>query len=192
MAKKSIRQIAKELKRCPSSIAREINKNRDSLERIRYNPRIAHEKAIINRSHRGRRLRLKSDLLRQYVKDHLRLGWSPEQIAATAPEKISHEAIYQYIYAQVYRNGWDLLRPGCEDLRPYLARRRKRRLKQGLRSSYRIDLGILPSIDNRPRVVDLRERVGHWEDDLIVSKQSRDGLKTINERATGLVLIEKV
>jgi len=50
----------------------------------------------------------------------------------------------------------------------------------------------LPSIDNRPRVVDLRERVGHWEDDLIVSKQSRDGLKTINERATGLVLIEKV
>ena len=50
----------------------------------------------------------------------------------------------------------------------------------------------MPSIDNRPRVVDLRERVGHWEDDLIVSKQSRDGLKTINERATGLVLIEKV
>jgi len=110
--KKSIRQIAKELKRCPSSIAREINKNRDSLERIRYNPRIAHEKAIINRSHRGRRLRLKSDLLRQYVKDHLRLGWSPEQIAATAPEKISRVAIYQYIYSQVYRKGWGHISQG--------------------------------------------------------------------------------
>lgn len=190
--KKSARQIAKELKRCPSSITREINKNRDSLKRVIYNPRIAHEKAIINRSHRGRELRLKNNFLRQYVKDHLRLGWSPEQIAATAPEKISHEAIYQYIYAQVYRNGWGLLRPGCEDLRPYLARRRKRRLKQGLRSSYRIDSGILPSIDNRSPEVELREIAGHWEDDLIVSRQSSVGLKTINERATGLVLIEKV
>lgn len=190
--KKSIRQMAKELDRSPSSIAREINKNRDSINRCRYNSRIANEKSINNRSHRGRELRLKSIALRQYVVEHLKLGWSPEQIAANSIEKISHEAIYQYIYAQIHRNGYGYIRPGCEDLRPYLARRKKRRMKKGLRSSYRIEKGPLPSIDNRPKEVNIKKKIGHWEDDLIVSKLSKQALKTVNERVSGLVFIEKV
>lgn len=192
--KKSVRQIAQELNRCPSSIAREINKNRDSLNR--YNPRTAQEKAITNRSCRGREQRLKSDVLRRYVVKQLKLGWSPEQIAAKSEVKtgtsISHEAIYQYIYAQIHRNGYGYLRPGCEDLRPYLARRKKRRVKKGFRASYRIEKGPLPSIDSRPREVTIRKKAGHWEDDLIVSRASKPALKTINERVSGLVFIEKV
>lgn len=139
---------------------------------------------------------IKNSRLRGYVIKHLKLGWSPEQIAAKAEERtgtnISHEAIYQYIYAQIYRNGYGLLRPGCEDLRPYLARRKKRRVKKGLRASYRIEKGPLPSIDNRPGEIEKREEIGHWEDDLIVSKASKPSLKTINERVSGLVFIEKV
>jgi IS30 family transposase len=192
--KRSVRQIAKELKRSPSSIAREINKNRDS--RNRYNPRTAQEKADANKSSRGREQRLKCDVLRQYVIKQLKLGWSPEQIAAKSEDEtgisISYEAIYQYIYAQIHRNGDGYIRPGCEDLRPYLARRKKRRVKKGLRASYRIEKGPLPSIDARPKEVGLRKKVGHWEDDLIVSRKSKDGLKTVNERVSGLVLIEKV
>ncbi len=190
--KRSIRQIAKDLNRAPSSIAREINKNKDSINRRTYIPRIAHEKAITKRSFRGRELRLKSEILRRYVITHLKLGWSPEQIASKAPEPISHEAIYQYIYAQVHRNGYGYLRPGCEDLRPYLARRKKRRTRKGLRSSYRIEKGPLPSIDSRPKEVETRKKVGHFEDDLIVSRLSQHALKTVNERASGLVFIEKV
>ncbi len=190
--KKSIRQIAKGLNRAPSSIAREINKNRDSINRRMYIPRIAHEKAITKRSCRGRELRLKNESLRQYVVKHLKLGWSPEQIASKSPEKISHEAIYQYIYGQVHRNGYGYVRPGCEDLRQYLARRKKRRAKKGLRSSYRIEKGPLPSIDDRSEEVEIRKNIGHWEDDLIVSKLSQYSLKTVNERASGLVFIEKV
>ena len=189
---RSVRQIAKELSRSASSIAREINKNRDNIGRCRYNPRIAQEKAAAKRSCRGRELRLKSDDLRQYVTEHLKLGWSPEQIAAKSLEPISHEAIYQYIYAQIHRNGYGDVRPNCEDLRPYLARHKKRRVRIGLRSSYRIDKGPLPSIDNRPQEANIKKKIGHWEDDLIVSKLSKVGLKTINERVSGLVFIEKV
>lgn len=193
--KKSIRRIAQELKRSPSSITREIDRNKPP-ERHVYTPRLAQERAIINRSKRGERKLIKSSKLRNYVISHLKLGWSPEQIAAKAEEiagiKISHEAIYQYIYAQIHRNGYGLLRPGCEDLRPYLARRKKRRVRKGLRASYRIEKGPLPSIDNRPLEVERREQAGHWEDDLIVSKQSKNALKTVNERVSGIVFIEKV
>lgn len=194
--KKSLRNIAKELNRSPSSISRELRKNTDSLGRHRYVPRLAQAKAIKKRSSRGRGARLKNDELRAYVTSHLKLGWSPEQIANTAKqavgESISHEAVYQYVYAQVHRNGYGQLRPGCEDLRPYLPRRRKRRMKKGMRVSYRTDKGLLPSIDLRPKEVESRQEVGHWEDDLIVSRQSLAKLKTINERVSGLVMIRKI
>lgn len=194
--KQSVRNIVKELGRSPSSISREINKNRRSDGKRLYIPRAAHERAVANRSVRGERKMVKNSHLRDYVIKHLKLGWSPEQIAAkaegTAGAKISHEAIYQYIYAQIHRNGYGLLRPGCEDLRIYLARRKKRRVRKEQRTSYRIQKGPLPSIDNRPKEIKKRESIGHWEDDLIVSKASKLALKTINERKSGLVFIEKL
>jgi IS30 family transposase len=189
--KQSVRTIAKALNRSPSSVFREIDRNKPPERRV-YTPRLAQERAIINRSKRGERKLLKSSRLREYVISHLKLGWSPEQIAGTSPEKISHEAIYQYIYAQIHRNGYGLLRTNCEDLRPYLARCKKRRVKKGMRASYRIEKGLLPSIEDRPKDIDLRIDIGHWESDLIVSKQSKVKLKTINERLSGLVFIEKI
>ena len=161
-----------------------------------YIPRTAHRRAVTHRSHRGRGKRLKNNVVRDYVVTHLKRGWSPEQIAAMAQDAvgvgISHEAIYQYVYAQLHRHGYGYLKAGREDLRPYLARRRKRRMKKGLRKSYRIDKGPLPSIDTRPEEANLRVRIGHWEDDLIVSRESSDNLKTINERVSGIVFIERV
>jgi IS30 family transposase len=194
--KQSVRSIAKKLDRSPSSISREINKNRRSDGKRLYIPRAAHERAITKRSSRGERRLVQNERLRDYVIKYLKLGWSPEQIAAKAEEmtstKISHEAIYQYVYAQVHREGYGYIKPGYEDLRPYLARRKKRRSQKGLRASYRIEKGPLPSIDNRPEEVEKRENIGHWEDDLIVSKASKHALKTVNERKSGLVFIEKV
>lgn len=189
--KKSVRYIAKELGRSPSSISREIKKN-NPQQKKRYTPRLAQERALVKRSCRGKSKLDKDSVLHDYVTKHLKLGWSPEQVAATAPSNISHEAIYQYVYAQVYRNGHGGIKPGKEDLRPYLARRRKRRTPQGLRKSHRILKGALPSIEDRPKVVDLRTEIGHWEDDLIVSRESSDNLKTVNERVSGLVFISRV
>ncbi len=193
--KSSIRAIAKAVIRSPSSISREIRRNLP-LERFLYTPRLAHERALAYRKHRGREKRLKNSLLREHVVSHLKLGWSPEQISATAKTavgaSVSHEAIYQYVYAQIHRDGYGCIKPGREDLRPYLALRRKRRMKKGLRKSYRIQKGNLPSIDERPKEVECRTAVGHWEDDCIVSRASLERLKTINERVSGIVFIAKI
>jgi len=194
--KSSIRTIARVLSRNPSSISREIKRNKPP-ERNWYTPRLAHEQALYYRKHRGQRKLDKNKELCNYVITHLKIGWSPEQITATIKEvvgiSLSHEAIYQYIYAQVYRDGYGYLKPGHEDLRQYLARKRKRRIKKGLRKSYRIEKGLLPSIDERPKEVELRSEIGHWEDDSIVYTPTCSvRLRTTNERVSGIVLIAKV
>lgn len=193
--KVSMRTIAEALGRSPSSVSREIQRNKPP-ERNQYTPRVAHERALVYRKRRGKRKLERNTRLRIYAVSHLKLGWSPEQIAATAKKAagtgISHEAIYQYIYAQVHREGYGYVRPNYEDLRFYLTRRRKRRMKKGLRKSYRIEKGPLPSIDMRPTYVDKRRVVGHWEDDSIVfSPTCPVRLRTTNERVTGVVFIAK-
>lgn len=192
---RSIRRIAEDLGRSPGSVSREIRRNLPP-EKHRYTPRLAHERALTNRTRRGRVERLKHEGLRTYVVSHLKLGWSPEQVAGTAESavgtRISPEAIYQYVYAQVYQGGNGYLKPGREDLRPYLARHRKRRMRKGLRRSYRIEKGPLPSIEDRPREVAARRHVGHWEDDSIVSSPAIPvRLRTTNERVSGVVFIAK-
>lgn len=193
--KASIQIIAKVIGRHPSSIYREIKRNKPP-EQNRYTPRVAHERALVYRQRRGKRKIEKDEVLRDYIVRHLKIGWSPEQIAATTNKavgtSVSHEAIYQYIYAQIYQKGHGYVILGKEDLRPYLARKRKRRMKKGLRKSYRIDKGPLPSIDTRPQAVERRCAIGHWEDDSIVFTPTCPvRLRTMNERKTGVVFIAK-
>jgi len=193
--RQSVRSMAKALKRSPSSVSRELRRN-FPLEHKVYAPRLAHERALSKRKSRGRTDRLKSRVVRKYVIGHLKKGWSPEQIAGRIKielnEKISHEAIYQYIYAQIHRQGHGFPKPGCEDLRPYLKRRHKRRGQRGMRSVQRISRLKGPSIDNRPRVVDRRKRIGDWESDSIASKNNAPGLNSLVDRKTGLIFLSKV
>lgn len=193
--KKSIRYTAKVLNRSPASISRELKRNYPK-EFKRYTPRLAHERALFKRTCRGRIERLKTSVLREYVVSHLKLGWSPEQISGTAKEEkiglISHEAIYQFVYAQVHRNGWGELRPGYEDLRIYLRRKQKRRQKKGMRKSQRIFRLKGVSIDERPLIVDARVRIGDWEGDTVESCNHKPGVNTLLERKTGLFLITRV
>ena len=193
--KSSIRTTARALGRSPSSVSREIKRNKPP-EQNRYTPRVAHERALRYRKRRGKRKLDKDGELRSYVVSHMKLGWSPEQIAATVKDavgiSVSHEAIYQYVYAQVYRGGYGYLKPGHEDLRPYLAWKRKRRMKKGLRKPYRIEKGQLPSIDERPKEVERRSEIGHWEDDsLVYTPTCPVRLRTTNERVSGVVFIAK-
>lgn len=193
--KTSIRTIAKVLNRSPSSVSREINRT-IPLKRS-YKPRVAHDKALKKRMNRGRKLRLKNGFIRRYVVAKLKEGLSPEQIAGRLHleypnESISHEAIYQYIYNQVHRDGHGLMRLGYHDLRKYLKRRHKRRGQKGMRRVQRVFRPRGLSIDERPKEVDLRNTVGHWEGDSVVSKKSKIRLNTLVERKTGLVFITKI
>jgi len=190
--KKSIRFIAEVLGRSPSSINREINRNLKL--QYKYTPRVANERALRKRKSRGRKLRLKNLFIRRYVVEHLKLGYSPEQIAGRLTleypkEKISHEAIYQYIYYRIHCN---YIKKGNIDLRIYLKRCHKRREKKGMRKGQRIFKHKGLSIEMRPKEVEKRKVLGHWEGDSVVSRKSKVGLNTIVERKTGMVLISKI
>lgn len=190
-AKESVRSIAKRLGRPHSTISKEIRRNLPP-EKRQYTPRLANERAHEKRTSRGRHARLKNTELREYVVKHLKLGWSPEQIANTAPEPISHEAIYQYIYAQVHRKGYGYLKPGAEDLRPYLARRHKRRQPHQGRKARRVLRPKGPSIEERSKIVTLRSRIGDWEGDSIESRNHGPGLNSLVDRKSGLLLLSKL
>lgn len=162
----------------------------------KYQAHASHAKALERRF--GKKpTRLKSELIRRYVKAKMMLGWSPEQVALRLPidhpgNEISYEAIYQFVYAQVRRGGNGEVKDGCDDLRPYLPRRHKRRQKKGFRQAQKAERPVLPSIEERPAIVERRTRIGDWEDDTMVSRQSVARLKTTNERMSGVVRIGKM
>jgi IS30 family transposase len=161
-----------------------------------YIPRVANLRALAKRKSRGRQERLKNEAIREYVISHLKLRWSPEQIShriqKDVVETISHEAIYQYIYHQIHRQGWGYLKPGCLDLRTYLRRRKKRRTHKGQRKCQRIFKPRGVSINTRPEIVTQRERLGDWEGDTVASKGNQAGINSLVERKTGIVFITKL
>jgi len=187
--------MAKILNRSPSSVSRELKRNFPDERKV-YTPRLANERALFKRTCRGRKERLKTKEIREYVISHLKERWSPEQIAGRIKldlnENISHEAIYQFIYNQIHRDGYGYIKPGHIDLRIYLKRRHKRREVKGMRKGQRIFKHKGISIEERPKYIEKRKSIGHWEGDSIVSKQSSSGLNTLVERKTGLVLISKI
>lgn len=190
--KESIRSIAVRLGRSHTSILREINKNLP-IQKRQYTPRLANERAVHKRSCRGRTDRLKSETVRQYVIASLKRRRSPEQIAGCIQkdigETISPEAIYQFIYIQVFQNK---PRRGCLDLRSYLRHRRKIRQPHGCRRYQRLFKPHGPSIDDRPHVVNSRLRIGDWESDTVESIDHLPGINTLVERKTGLVFITRL
>jgi IS30 family transposase len=194
--KTSIRAIAQELGRSPSSISREIKKNESKIQK-KYTPRQANNRALEKRKNRGRTQRLKNEKIRQYVIEKLKLRWSPEQIAGRIsfelPEhSISHEAIYQFIYAQIHRKGYGYLKPGGIELRHHLRRRKKRRTHLGMRKTKKLSRFNGTSIEERPSVVDRRTRLGDWETDTVESLRGKAGVNTLLERKSGLYFITKL
>lgn len=166
----SVRAIAKELDRHPSTISREIN-GKSRRGRNKYIADVAHRKALKRIKKRGNNSKIdKYSELKEYIIEKLELGWSPEQISGRMKKeyprnkimKISHEAIYQYIYNQFYRGGNGTLKKDCKDLRSYLPRKRKRRMKKGARTPQKVlRRENIPKIEDRPKIVKKRKEIGH-------------------------------
>ncbi len=103
-AGQSRREIAAALDRAPSTVSRELKRNRGA--KVGYKPAYAQEQTRARRW-TGARLE-RDDELRSLVLGCLKSGWSPEQIAGRlrqqkAATTISHESIYRFIYAQIRR-----------------------------------------------------------------------------------------
>jgi transposase, IS30 family len=197
--KKSIRYIARELGRPPSAVSREID-GRPRIGRGKYTADKGQQEAEDRCKNQGRKTKLAYQLLKDYVIKKLKLGWSPEQIELRLPidypkdekMRISYEAIYQFIYSQIHRGGNGTVKRDGEDLRKYLPRRHTRRQKKGFRKAQKLERSsALPSIEDRPKEVEKRKKVGHWEDDTLVSRQSKVRIKSVNERVSGIVFFGK-
>lgn len=191
----SLREIGRQLGRHHTSIARELKKHRTPVKN-RYTPRLAQECTEQMRQQRGQRPRLKNQFIREYVEANLRLKWSPEQIAGRLKEDhqqiISHEAIYQYVYSRVAREGYGVKVNG-EDLRPYLRRSHKRRRRKYVpHPATQSTIRNRTSIERRPKYIEKRRQAGHWESDSMVSGQSLAGLNSLVERSTGLLKLRKI
>jgi len=172
-------EIAETLGVHKSTVSRELKRN---CGKRSYRPKQAHQFALQRRKKACKRITADVWAL---VEEKLRQDWSPEQIAGRFKEEgiaISHEHIYQYIYADK-RVGGDL----CKHLRC----QKKQRKRVG---SYDCR-GKIPnrrSIEERPEVVEQRTRLGDWEVDLIVGKDHQGVLVTLTERKSRFTLLRKV
>ena len=108
---------------------------------------------------------------------------SPEQTANRLKLEggllISHEAIYQHVYADK-RDGGDL----CSNLRSQKQRRKRYASGQQRRGTIKNRV----SIDDRPEIVTQKTRIGDWEGDTVIGKNHRGGLVTLAERKSRYVL----
>jgi len=177
----TVRAIAEQLGRSPSTVSREIRRNRDAAGR--YRPHHA-ERLAWERARRPRQRRVVVDrVLGDAVRELLGLRWSPEQVAHELAVRfagqrrrcVCSESIYQAIYD-----------PAVDVTRPARRRRRRRRLRGEHR---RGRLVAMRMIAERPAEVQDRVQAGHWEGDLIMGAANRSAIGTLVERSTRFVIL---
>lgn len=173
----SVRQIASALDRAPSSIARELKRNRGST--IGYKPVYADQQA---RARRWCGCRLERDEpLRNQVLGQLAAGWSPEQVAGRSG-RIGAESIYRFVYAQITRHKdyrW----------RHYLPRAKSKRGRRARRGgSSLLHMAHRLSLAERPAEVDGRAHPGHWEADLMAFSRYGQNILMLHERTSRALL----
>ena len=181
---KTLREIAVMIGRDVSTVSRELKRNSRPFH-ADYLPHRAQEQADARKAAGHERERLRKPGLKACVRRLLRQGWSPERISGRlkllGSESISHEAIYQWLYAD------------SRDLLPFLVRAHRLRLKRGHTKKHRS--WHIPSrtpISQRPESDGLREEPGHWECDTIIGLKSGSALRVLVERKSRFTRLGKL
>ena len=163
-----------------STVSRELGRNRGQRG---YRPKQAQQMASSRRKKAKPRIQEDSWSL---IESKLRQDWSPEQISSwlwqNTDIQVSHERIYQHILADKHAGG---------KLYKHLRCQKKRRKRYGSNDRR----GKLPnrvSIEQRPEIVDQRQRIGDWEVDTIIGKRHHQAIVTLTERKSRLALLCKV
>lgn len=185
----SIRAIARELGRSPSTISREIHRN--SHASSGYRPHAAQARADSRRPRPKDGKFALNPGLRAYVQERLERRWSPEQIARTLrrdfPDRPEMHVVHETIYLALYVQGRGHLRRELHKaLRTGRARRKLRRQAQQRQPRYQ-DPMIM--ISDRPAEIEDRAVPGHWEGDLIIGKNQKSAIGTLVERTTRYVML---
>jgi IS30 family transposase len=179
--KYSYRDIAEAIGKTVSTIFDEIKRN--SKKNGEYKPKLAHQKAYVRRknaSFKGKKI-VKDESLRKFVEDNLLADKTPESIAGRLKKQekelpyASRDTIYKYQQS------------------PYGKilgiKKKKKKRKYGYKSKKK--LKDRKFIEKRPKVVDLRQRVGDVEADFIVSgKQGKGILLVVVDRKLRVSFLE--
>ena len=171
--------IAKQLGVHPSTISRELRRNRDEQD---YQPQQAHQRAIARRL-TSQKCCVPPDTI-DFVRMALAVDWSPEQISEVGERincPVSHEWVYRYV-ARDKANGGTLYRH---------LRQGHKRYRKG-RNSKRSVIPNPVSIDGRPSIVDERSRLGDWEVDTVLGKQGSGAIVSLVERKSRFYLVRYV
>lgn len=187
-------EIARRLHRHPATISREIIRNGGYRPRSTYRAFSAGRKAAAAASSRrlGKSRLAQEERLRQYVLAGLKQEWSPREIQERLEKeypldismRISHEAIYRYIY--VLPRG-ELRKTLIKALRQEHKYRRKK--EHAKSQENRGKIAEMLSIEERPKEVADRSVPGHWEGDIILGLHRKTGLGTLVERTTRYTLL---
>lgn len=185
----TLRVIARQLHRAPSTISRELNRN---CCHGRYRAAAAHQQMVKRRRKPAFKL-LAHPPLWLLIQHLIRHGWSPQQISGRLRSyfpgqdeyRVSHETIYRTIYA--------LPRGGLrQEMIKALRQKHKNRRPRSAGTNRKGPVQNAVSIDQRPAEVDGRQLPGHWEGDLIKGAFNRSAVGTLVERKTRLVVLVKM
>ncbi|MFF4426580.1 IS30 family transposase [Streptomyces sp. NPDC001549] len=188
--KATVRSIAAELGRSPSTVSREIRRNRHPDSRD-YRPHAAQARADARRPRPKVGKIGQNPELRDFIQNHLALRWSPEQICNSLRKRfpdrpemhVTHETVYQALYVQ---GRGELRRELARALRSGRARRRPHRQAHTRRPRA---VQNMVMISDRPAEVSDRAVPGHWEGDLIIGKDHKSAIGTLVERTTRYVML---
>ena len=182
------KNIAKQLRKHRTTIWRERKRGAGVNSRYytRKSKRLSREKRI-RANARFRKIE-NNKYLRRYVVEKLsKRYWSPDQIAGKwnkrhKRKRIGKDSIYKFVYEK------------RKDLVKYLRCQKgkyRRRYGTRMREEQREALKKR-RIDTRPKIVELKQRIGDWEGDTIIGKDKKPAILTHVERKSGLILADKL
>ena len=178
-------QISKDLNKHISSIYREINRNSDARNSV-YKGGLAIKKCA-----KRHKLKPKNQCFTSKIKDFVTNlildDLSPEQIVGKALKEnidcVSIETIYKFVWDDKKQGGF---------LYIHLRNRGKIYRNRGASKDKRGQIVGRTGIENRPKEVEEKQRFGDLEIDLVIGKDHKGALLTINDRATGMLQMKKI
>ncbi len=180
---KSKIDLANELGVHKSTIYREIKRN--STKRGIYRGLYA-QSLSDDKKERFKHKRIFDSQMKKTVDYYIeKEQWSPEQIVGHCRRSnipmVSHERIYQYVRLDKF-NGGTL----------YKNLRHKLKHRKRPAGGKHIVIKDKISIDERPALINNKERFGDWEIDTIVGKENKGAIVTIVERTTGFFMMKRL
>lgn len=182
--------IAKEIGVHKSTVSRELKRNitfvRTALGSWQYKPGYAQGYADERHKNKPKNVKF-TESVKKFVREKISQDWSPEQVSGYAKRhqlfSISHEHIYQYILSDKQNGG---------ELYKHLRHQHKRYRKRYGSSKSQGPIKNRIFIDDRPKIVNEKSRVGDWEIDTIIGKMRKQAIVSIVERVSKKMVLKKV